>query len=395
MKKRTTTCFLLLFLLLLPFNLVLGSPLTVEVSTKTQLVAAVKAANQRGGHTTILLNNGTYSLSGGLSLTAPFITLQGKSRDRTKVIIEGDAMSANASVGCLILVSADNCTLAHLTLQKCRWHLVQIRGEYDADGITIKNCILRDSYEQMVKVSVDPDNTEIAGDNGLVENCLFEYSAGIGPQWYIGGIDAHSAKNWVVRNNTFKSISSPADRISEFAIHFWNHSANNLVEKNLIINCDRGIGFGLGERGNRGGIIRNNMIYHAAGYGTYADTGIALETSPESQVYNNTVFLEHSYPSAIEYRFSATRDILIANNLTNKPIQVRNGANGTLLTNIVSAEKNWFKNVEQGDLHLISQNVTPVVKKGSFIPSLSDDFDGDFRSNSGRVNIGADETTDK
>jgi len=366
--------------------------LSVEVDSVSQLRAAITTANKNGGNTTILLNDGIYTLSKGLLLSAPFITLQSKNSDRTKVTIEGDAMGPNASVGSLISISADNCSIKHLTLQKCRWHLVQIHGEYNADGVTIKDCILRDSYEQMVKVSVNPDNTEIAGDNGVVENCLFEYSAGIGPQWYIGGIDAHSAKNWVVRSNVFKNIISPSRSISEFAIHFWNHSANNLVERNLIINCDRGIGFGLGDRGNVGGIIRNNMIYHESDRGNYADTGIAIEKSPKTQIYNNTIFMEHTYPSAIEYRFVATKDILIANNLTNKPVHRRDNASGNLFANVTTAKKEWFLNTNQGNLHLNLKNIKIIIKSRFSVPELIDDFDGDLREIF--AYIGADEALD-
>ena len=368
------------------------SAVSVEVATTQQLYAEVSAANQRGGNTVILINSGTYRLTEGLSLTAPFITLRGQGSDRSQVIIEGDALSPSAQVGSVISVYASDATIENLTLQKCRWHIIQIHGEYNADRTTIRNCILRDSYEQIVKVTVDLANTSISGDNGLVENNLFEYSAGIGPQYYIGGIDAHAAKNWIVRNNIFKYIISPDSRISEFAIHFWNSSADNLVEKNIIIDCDRGVGFGLDQRPNSGGVIRNNMIYHSADNGAHADTAIALTESPNTQVYNNTIFHEHAYPSAIEYRFDSTTGVYIANNLTNKSISARNGATGQIEHNITNAASSWFVNYQDGNLHLTDTGRLNVQNKGIVIGKLDDDFDGDTREASdGFFDTGADE----
>lgn len=365
---------------------------TITVGTVAELQNAVATANSSGGNTTIVVRDGTYTLSDTLYVNTPNVTITSQSSDRTKVVIQGDAMSSSAKVGNVIRVAASNFQLSDVTLQKSKWHLIQIAGETNADAPVIKNCILRDAYEQMLKVTVDTANPSITSDNGRVENCIFEYTAGIGPQYYIGGIDAHGAKSWVVRNNTFRNIISPSGSVAEFAVHFWSGSANNTVEKNLIFNCDRGIGFGLDGRPNTGGTIRNNMIYHAANAGSYADTSIALTESPNTQVYNNTIFMENSFPWAIEYRFGSTSNVLVVNNLTNKPIMARDGATGTVANNVVTATRSWFVNPSSGDLHLASR-IDGIIGAGQQISELTDDYDGQQRSLATGIDIGADQYT--
>jgi hypothetical protein len=51
------------------------------------------------------------------------------------------------------------------------------------------------------------------------------------------------------------------------------------------------------------------MIYHDTSAG-FADVAIGLENASGTQVYNNTIFMENSYPNAIEYRFSGTSGVL-------------------------------------------------------------------------------------
>lgn len=368
----------------------LASAQTITVGTAAQLESAVATANSSGGNRTILVLDGIYSLNGTLNVTAPNVTISGQSGVRANVVIQGDAMGPTARIGNLIRVAARNFRLSDVTLQKSGFHLIQIAGENDADAPVIRNCILRDAYQQMIKVSNDPAARGVSSDDGLVENCLFEYTAGIGPQFYIGGIDAHGSKNWVVRNNTFRNIVSPSRSVAEFAVHFWDGSANNTVEKNLIVNCDRGIGFGLDGKGNTSGIIRNNMIYHAANAGRFADTGIALTESPGTQVYNNTILMDNSFSWAIEYRFASTTGVLIVNNLTNKPIASRNGASGVVSNNVTNAVRGWFVNPASGDLRLASP-IGPVVGAGRAVPGLSDDFDGQARPAGAKVDVGADQ----
>jgi len=363
---------------------------TVNVGTVAELRNAVALANSSGGNKTILLNDGTYTLTSTLYINSPNVSISGQSGARDKVIIQGDAMSASASVGNLLRVAASNFLLSNVTLRKSGWHLLQIAGETNADYPTIRNTVFRDAYQQMLKVSIDPANPNVASDNGLVETSLFEYTAGIGPQYYIGGIDAHRSKNWVVRNNTFRSIISPNVTVAEFAVHFWNGSANNTVEKNLVINCDRGIGFGLDAKGNTGGIIRNNMIYHAANAGQFADVSIALTESPNTQVYNNTIIMDNGFPWGIEYRFASTKNVLVVNNLTNKPIMNRDGASGTVSKNVTNAGGTWFVKPASGDLHLASA-ISSVVAAGQAVSGLSDDFDGQPRPAGTGIDIGADQ----
>ena len=106
--------------------------------------------------------------------------------------------------------------------------------------------------------------------------------------------------------------------------------------------------------------------------------------------YNNTVYQENDFPWAIEYRFSLTRNVLIVNNITNKPITSRDGGSGTVTNNVTNAAENWFVEPVTGDLHL-ALAISAVVDSGQTVSGLSDDFDGQSRPQGSGIDIGADE----
>jgi len=358
----------------------------VLVENVSQLTQAVEDANN-GGNKKIRIANGIYTLGSQLWIGADNTDIRSLNGNPEDVIIQGDGMYG--SVPMIFEVAAQHFYLEGVTVRRVANHAVQVHGELNAHYPHFKNVIFQDTYEQMLKGSYNLAQSTQKLNGGLVENCLFEYTAGIGPQYYIGGIDVHHGKDWIVRDCTFKNIKSPSDDLAEHAIHFWSDSEGTLVERNLILSCDRGIGFGLGNRGHIGGIIRNNMVYHDSSEG-FADVGISLENSSDTQVYNNTVFMENSYPNAIEYRFPGTANAYLANNLTNKAILARDGAGGTVLSNFTSSISGYFADVSSGNLHLNSE-VPGVADSGISIPELTDDYDGRSRPTGSGIDIGADE----
>jgi hypothetical protein len=99
-----------------------------------------------------------------------------------------------------------------------------------------------------------------------------------------------------------------------------------------------GLGDALYKQTN-GGLIENNVIRSTNLSHPYADAGIILEASPNVQIIKNQIYIETNYPNAIEYRFTATKNVLIKQNITNKSIVSRNGCQADLVDNLKAS--NW------------------------------------------------------
>lgn len=351
-KFLSVTLFLFVLLVLAACN-----KASFSVSTMDDLQRALDNAEPGD---TIFLRDGIYKIPAktwAIQISKSNLTIRSGSGNREDVVIEGLGMHAQPQHG--FFVWGDNTTIADLTIQNVRNHCVQTAP--GVDRLHIQNCILRDAGEQIVKVSTDQKKDPAVG--GVIEKCLFEYSAGIGPRYYIGGVDVHNGKDWIVRDNIFKFIRSPGGQISEHAVHFWNNSVHTLVEKNQIITCDRGIGFGMGDKGHSGGIIRDNSIYHDGSPG-FNDVGIILESSPDTQISNNIIFLKNDYPNAIECRFSETKNVRIFNNKSNKQIRMRNGATALLKNNETSATEGWL-NSRINEVNEKQKSIVQMNKDGT------------------------------
>jgi len=335
-----------------------------SVSNYTELSQALKVANSRTNQTKyyeIILKKWDYNLQKILYVTWSKIIFRSETGNRDDVVIHWQGMSTWVSHGFLITWS--NILIWDLTIEKVKNHPIQIQWEKWASGLLVHNLAIYDAWEQMIKWSYG-NSTNKWSENWRIQCSRFEYKSWVWPQYYIWGIDVHKWKNWIVRNNTFKNITSPESRLAEHAIHFWSDSENTLVENNLIINSDRWIWFWLGQRGHIWWIIRNNVIYHDS---SKWDVGIWLENSKGTQVYNNTVFFENNYPNAIEYRFSNT-SADIKNNITNKLIKKRNDWSAVLDNNSTDAQASWFKDIKNYDFELIKE-----VNNNTWINTHSND----------------------
>jgi parallel beta-helix repeat protein len=353
---------------------------TLVVTGAEAIQAAVRDAN-RGLGTQIIITPGTYELDRPLIINRSGITIRGQTGNRDDIVLRGQGV--REGINQIILVQAADFSLANLTVGWVRQHAVQVRGETDADRPRFTNVRFVDTGQQLLKIS-SRDPLQPGSDDGVVEGCLFEFTNGVASNYYVAGIDVHKGNGWHVRDSVFRGIRSPSETLAEHAIHFWSNSQGTVIERNRISSSDRGIGFGLGDSPHIGGRIVNNMVH------VTRDVGIGLESASGTVVANNTV-LTNGYPNAIEYRFSATHNVVIQNNLTNARIQSRDGGTARLVTNVTSAQPNWFAARAPADLHLEHARIS-VMNKGQPIAEAALDFDCQRRPIGDSFEVGADES---
>ncbi len=364
--------------------------------------------------TVILLEDGTYRIGPDgegnrrLQFHTPGVTLRSVSNDATTVILDGEYRTNET-----IFIDANDVTIAHITVTHAVDHGIHVTGA--APGNTERTILhglrMIDHGEQFVKVNANGERTAFV-DNGVLACSYFELTDAGRPNierspggCYTGGIDAHSAQGWHVYGNRFEDIYCAGEGLAEHAIHFWSASRDTLVEHNVILNCARGIGFGLVENGRErdyddnpypgvstyighyDGIIRGNSIYADI---NFYDTGIELAQARGARVLHNSVVSSpdaSGFFSSIDYRFEST-DVEIRNNLVRR-ITRRNDAAGTVENNLEAAPLDLFVDPAAGDLHLRA-SAAAAIDQGVVAPGAGLDIDGETRDN-GAPDLGADE----
>jgi len=315
--------------------------------------------------TTIILGDGVYPLDGDhLAIDVPQIVLRGRSSDPSRVVIRGSGFADAFSA---ISLNARDVTVANLTVTGVGYHGVQVRGETGASGAKIHNIRVVDVGQQLIKGSASADSPPCR--DGLVSCSTLEYTDSA-PSDYTNGVDVLNGWNWTVRNNILRRIRGPQSQNYRAgpAILFWRGSRDTLVERNLVIDCYRGIALGLSPPesptatpDHSGGTVRRNAVCNL---NAWADEGIEINGSPDVLVEHNTVFVQGEPTWAIGVRF-ANASATVRHNLCNREIVRRDGGQATLIGNLVNAREDWFVNARRGDLRLRRGDLPPIDAAGS------------------------------
>jgi hypothetical protein len=393
----------------LPANAILVTPEQAD-----ELPSIVRGAAPGA---TIALADGTYRMSGGdeaarrIQLIEPGITLRSVSANAEAVILDGEYQTEE-----MVTINASDVTIAAVTLTRAVNHAIHVTGgpTENVSNVRLTGLRIIDAGEQFVKVNSSGATPNTYADHGILECSLLELTARGRPQveptpggCYTGGIDAHSAQGWVVRLNTFRGIYCEGSGLAEHAVHFWSASRDTLVERNIIIDCARGIGFGLGDGsgagadrdyddepspgvggyvGHHGGVIRNNWLSISDGL-EYFDTGIELEQAHGARVLHNTLLHPATAFASIAPRFPNTSVSLLNNLMVS--LRERDGATVEAGHNSTAASANLFVDASAHDLRL-SPAATVAIDQGEAAEDAGLDIDGNPHDN-GVPDLGAHE----
>jgi len=351
----------------------------ISVATVKELFTAVDNIGQGG---TILLAEGHYRLPRVLRLSGKQnLTLRSASHDPTQVILSGKGWDSEARGDDILHIArCDGITIAGLTFTDCRSYGIKVEAENAPRNIHIYNCRFRDIGVRAIKGSAGQD-PNVRAVKGSVRYCHFENTRVPPADWLFGGdyisaIDMMALDGWTFSDNVFQNIKGRHGG-ARAAIFIWVRSRRVTVERNLIVNCDRGVAFGNPGQStaNTDGkplayvsdsVIRNNFI--AGG----PDCGIELWHAQHIKIHHNTIWRpDQNWRRGIRIG-TGTHDADIANNLVHGEIRFE-GGKASLRHNVSGRLEGYFEDPRSGDLSLTGA-ATRAINRGVPLPEVMDDI---------------------
>ncbi|MHC1765106.1 MAG: family 43 glycosylhydrolase [Verrucomicrobiia bacterium] len=304
----------------------------IRVATVEELLTAVDRV-QPGG--TILLAEGHYRLPRVMVLRdKKNITLRSASGDPAKTILSGQGWDSQARGDDILHIArCEGVTVADLAFTDCRSYGIKVEAENAPKDIHIYNCRFRNIGVRAIKGSAGQD-PNVRAVKGSVRYCTFENTRVPPADWLFGGdyiaaIDMMALEDWTFSDNLFRNIRG-RNGGGRAAIFIWVRSQRVVVERNFILDCDRGVAFGnpgqstanlAGERlvYVADGVIRNNFI--AGG----PDCGIELWYTDRIKVQHNSIWRpERNWRRGIRIG-TGTANAQVVNNLVHGEILLEGG----------------------------------------------------------------------
>ena len=367
----------------------------VRVDKPAELHEALASAEDG---TTILIADGTYPIGDvELRQNVVDVTIRGQSGDREKVVID---CQDKFRMG-IILRGAKKVLIADLTIQNTKYG-VFFYGDSDVDGLTVRNVKFHNIWVRGIKGTHPCRKGDRADDlytreqaekirprNGQVRYCLFinddkkvDTNDGFNGD-YIAGMDMMMLKNWTIADNAFIGIRG-ADGGGRAGIFIWVESEDVVAERNVFINCDRGISFGnpssVPPHMTRG-IARNNFIVGGS------IQAMEFHQVVDCKAFNNTIYAsDPSNAWHVEVGRNC-KGVQFYNNLVHGLTRFKDGQVDQK-GNIVGDLDGWFANPAVCDLHLTAKGAA-AFGKAVPLPEVSQDFDG--RKRKAQPDVGADE----
>jgi len=349
--------------------------------------------------TTILLADGVYRLDRSVVIATDRVSLRGASGRREKVILDrGNRGKRGATI--VTVADADDVLIADLTCRNSPGHGIAVAAQYGPQRTRIYNVMFHNIWIRHVKgmhpkyphEPVGPHRAEIMKKRpvgGSIRYCLFVNDRrktnrrdGFNGD-YVGGIDMMWLTDWVIADNVFVGIRG-ANGVGRGAIFVWVHSENVVAERNLVVNCDRGICFG-NPSGSpihmTRGICRNNFILGGV------NTPIEMVRTADTKVYHNTVVAASAdFRRGIHF-FQGADGGRCFNNLLHGRLYLPKAV--TAGHNVAGDLTGWFVNPAIGDLHLTGK-ASGAIGRARPLKAAGEDFDRQKRKS--KPDVGADET---
>ncbi|HYF49217.1 MAG TPA: hypothetical protein VEJ63_07420 [Planctomycetota bacterium] len=351
----------------------------MAVANVEQLRAAINSV--KDGET-ISIADGTYQLVPYVWLrNKKNVAIRGASGDPTKVILRGkgwDQGGDHDDEDIMWLEACENITIADITFTEVHAYGLKVNPVGNPKNINVYNCHFKNIGIRGIKGTRSDPQCKLWG--GSVRYCFFENTKIPPKNWqadgdYITSIDMMALDGWTFSDNVFKDIKG-ANEQARGAVFVWVDSANVVVERNVFVNCDRGVCFG--NASNPGGVVhlkngvcRNNMFVT-----TSVDAMVEISWSENVKVYHNTILK----------RKPNTRGIRVINGTNCKDVEIANNLNGggfelsgaKEINNYTGAMTDYFVYPEHGNLRLTPAAVA-AINKGQPIPDVKEDYDGGAR----------------